>query len=435
MGRSMRLVFSRRAGAIAALAMAALAGCGNLPAPAPQQSLIPSPVAYVTAGPLPRATATATLAPVQAPTAPPPTSAPKNFPVDTSATVGVWSDRVTRAFTGTVDLALGPDAQQLRKSNLRLVTLTSQQVYSGFARVVSETRATNPGYLLYDKDGKVALTSDGGGAVLNIRNADVRSQVADRVATAARGFDGVILEGVGAELIRASASPIFTTTKAFTDQQRRDAVEGLLRAVRARVPDKVLLVSGYAWEDGGAFSARPTEAQDLAAIADGAYVDKFLRAPISKTTEFKSEANWKKDVDLLANLSQDNKVVLLSTRFAEPISGTQQAEWLRYVVTSYLLGKNGSRTYLQFDSGGDLSYLDDPLLNARLASPIEGYSKLASGLYKRLFAGGAVLVNPGEKAIKIDIAADLAGTYETQSGLTVKSLELSPHSGAILLKK
>ncbi|MBP7600163.1 MAG: hypothetical protein KA750_02360 [Thermoflexales bacterium] len=428
-------VFARPASAIVALVAFALAGCGNLPAPAPQQSLIPSPVAFVTAGPLPRATPTATLAPVAAPTSPPPTSAPKTFPVDTSATVGVWSDRVGRNFTGTVDLAAGPDAIELRKANLRLVTLASQQVYSGFARIISETRAANPGYLLYDKDGKVALAPGGDAAVLNIRNADVRAQIADRVAVAARGFDGVILDGVGDELIRASASPIFTTTKAFTDQQRRDAVDVLLRAIRARVPDKLLIVSGYAWEDGAAFSARPTEAQDLAAIADGAYVEKFLRAPISRTNEFKSEANWKKDVDLLANLSQDNKVVLLSTRFSEPISGTQKAEWLRYVVTSYLLGKNGTRTYLQFDSGGDMTYLDDPLLNTRLGAPVEGYGKLASGLYKREFASGVVLVNPGEKAIKIDIAADLKAAYETLSGLQVKSLEMSPRSGTILLKK
>jgi hypothetical protein len=301
-------VFARPASAIVALVAFALAGCGNLPAPAPQQSLIPSPVAFVTAGPLPRATPTATLAPVAAPTLPPPTSAPKTFPVDTSATVGVWSDRVGRNFTGTVDLAAGPDAIELRKANLRLVTLASQQVYSGFARIISETRAAIPDTSCMTRTAKLRCPG-GDAAVLNIRNADVRAQIADRVAVAARGFDGVILDGVGDELIRASASPIFTTTKAFTDQQRRDAVDVLLRAIRARVPDKLLIVSGYAWEDGAAFSARPTEAQDLAAIADGAYVEKFLRAPISRTNEFKSEANWKKDVDLLANLSQDNKVV------------------------------------------------------------------------------------------------------------------------------
>jgi hypothetical protein len=46
-----------------------------------------------------------------------------------------------------------------------------------------------------------------------------------------------------------------------------------------------------------------------------------------------------------------------------------------------------------------------------------------------------VLVNPGEKAIKIDIAADLKAAYETLSGLQVKTLEMSPRSGTILLKK
>lgn len=420
--------------AASALSLLALTACGSLATPAPQQGLIPSPVAYVTAGPIPRATSTATPAPVIAPTVAA-TVAPKTYPVDTSSTVGVWSDQVGAAFTGTVDLATGPAALELRKSNLRLVALTSQQVYTGFAGVISETRASNPGFLLYDKDGKVALAPGGESALLNIRNDQIKARVAESVAQAAKGYDGVILQGVGAELIRPTASPIFTTTKAFTDQQRRDAVEGLLRAIRARVPDKLLLVSGYAWNDGSAFTARPAEAQELASIADGAYIGSFLRAPISKTNEFLSEANWKKDVDLLANMSQDNKVVLLATRFTEPVSGTQRAEWLRYVVTSYLLGKNGSRTYLQFDSAGDLTYLEDPQLNNRLGTPAEAYSKLTSGLYKRQFANGVVLVNPGEKAIKIDLDAEFKAPYETLSGLTVKSIELAAHAGIILISK
>ncbi|MBX7212657.1 MAG: hypothetical protein K1X39_01455 [Thermoflexales bacterium] len=427
-----RPVPSRLLGALMAFV---LVGCVPLGTPVPSQSLIPSPVAYVTAGPLPRPTLTPTPLVLATPTQPPPTAAPRNYPVDTSATVGLWSERAPGNFTGTLDLALGAAGLELRKSNLRLVTLTSAQVFSGFSGVLSETRASNPGFLLYDKDGKIALTTDGQAAVLNIRNEQVRAQVADRVAQAARGYDGVILQGVGAELIRPNASPIFTTTKAFTDAQRKDAVDGLLRAVRARVPDKLLLVAGYAWEDGAAFSARPTESQELAALVDGALIERFLRAPISRTNEFKNESNWKKDVDLLANLSQDNKVVLLTTRFDEPISGTQKAEWLRYVVTSYLLGKNGSRTYLQFDSAGDLTYLEDTQLNTRLGVAAEGYSKLSNGLYKRLFTNGVVLVNPGDKAIKIDIEAEFKASFETLSGLTVKSVELAPRAGIILLSR
>jgi hypothetical protein len=55
---------------------------------------------------------------------------------------------------------------------------------------------------------------------------------------------------------------------------------------------------------------------------------------------------------------------------------------LDYAVASYLLGKNGSHTYLQFDAG-DPAYSNEPSLSAPIGAPTEAYSKLDSGIYQR----------------------------------------------------
>jgi hypothetical protein len=250
-------------------------------------------------------------------------------------------------------------------------------------------------------------------------------------AAAERDYEGVVLSGVGVDLIRPSAAPIYTGTRVFTPDQRRDAVEGLLRAIRARVPEKLMIIGGYAWRDGTAFGALAEEAQDLATLADGVHIEAFLRSPISRTTEFKSEANWKKDVDYLSAVSLDDKIVLITTRLPAGAGDALVGQWLSYSVASYLLGKNGAHTYFQFDAG-DPAWSNDPVLSAPIGAPVEAYVKLDSGIYQRRFEKGLVLVNPTGSQKR----ATIEGQYRTLAGNPAEaSVTLGPRTGAILLQQ
>jgi hypothetical protein len=402
-----------------------------------RESIFPSPVAFVTAGPLPEPTVTPTLPPLAEPTAVPPTVAPKKQPIDSTSAIGLWSNRIqsTQSFTGVVDLAAGPAALEMEKTNYALVSLTGLQVYYGYGNTINDVAANHPNWLLYDKNGKIAYAKTGAGEpLLNIREDEVKNQIADDVVNMVKndGYDGVVLVGVGMELIRSDTPPVYTSTKTFTEQQRRDAVEGLLRTVRAKLTDKLLIIGGYAWEDGAAYSARTSEAQDLSTLGDGIYIDKFLRDPISATTSFKSEADWKKDVDYLAAISQDGKIVMIATQLMTSDANTDAIkQWLNYSVASYLLGKNGSRTYFQFDPQGSLAFANDPMLTAPIGAPQEAYNKLSSGIYRRLFSNGVVLVNPTNenKDTEFDTEYRILGGTEL-----IKKVTMSPHTGLILLK-
>jgi hypothetical protein len=155
-----------------------------------------------------------------------------------------------------------------------------------------------------------------------------------------------------------------------------------------------------------------------------------MRSPISRTNEFRSEAAWKRDIDYLSTISQDDRVVLITTRLNASDATTDTIrQWLNYSVASYLLGKNGKHTYFQFDAG-DPAFSADPILSAPIGAPSDAYAKLDSGIYQRKFTKGVVLVNPtgDEKKWQVD------QTYKTLSGNQVDTeVTLGPHSGLILL--
>jgi hypothetical protein len=419
------------------LAVALLAGCDALAEPpALREGVFPSPVAFVTAAPLPEATGTPTLVPTVAPTAPPPTAVPKRLPIDSTSAIGLWSDRITstQAFTGYVDVVQGPAGFELNQVNLALVTLNARQVWFGFRDNLADVLRDHPGWVLYDRNKKVAVTA-AGDPLLDIRSDEVKAQLADDaaalVAGPGPGYDGIVLDGVGEDLIRKTTPPVYTGTKTFTEDQRREAAEGLLRSIRARIPDKLVIAGGYAWKDGTAYAAFDAEALDLSAIVDGAHLSEFLHAPVSKTVDFKPEAAWKRDVDALSALSQDDRIVLVSTR-VDPagVPTDTLRQWLNYSVASYLLGKDGSRTYFQFDPGGSIEPLTDPIMTAPIGAPLEAYTKLDSGAYQRRFANGIVLVNPTAKPKEIELDAE----YLTLSGAAIQKVTMTANTGLILLK-
>jgi hypothetical protein len=368
----------------------------------------------------------------------PATAVPKQLPQESTSAIGLWSDRLALAqsWPGFLDLAGGSGAQDYQQQrNQRLITLASQQVNRITEERVPDLQANSPDWLLYDRNKRVTFSSsDADGALLNIRNEAVRNQLAEDVvkAIAVANSQGVVLSGVGEDLIRTASAPVFTGTRAFTTDQRRDAVEGLLRTIRQRVPDKLLILGGYAWKDGTAFGALADEAQNLATLADGVHIEAFLRSPISRTNEFKPEAAWKRDVDYLSNVSQDNKVVLITTRLnASGVASDTVRQWLNYSVASYLLGKNGAQTYFQFDAG-DPAFANDPVLSAPIGAPVEAYAKLDSGIYQRKFSNGIVLVNPTGDQKK----TTLDGSFKTLAGNPVDaSITMGPRTGIILLNQ
>jgi hypothetical protein len=422
----------------ALVCLAFLAACTPINIATVQEQIYPSPVAFVNAvtPPVIKPTAIPTTI-VNTPVPVTPTPIAKRIAQDTSATIGLWAQNIVIniPMTMTLDIGVGNALLPLKKINPQVLMFASTPVNVGFETNFTDTAKTNPNFLLFDKDKKIVFSNDTKLPLINIRDTDVRLSLAENAVQSVKsnGYDGILLEGLGVDLIRTTNTPIFTGTKEFTEQQRRDAVEGLLRAMRSRLSDKQMIVSGYAWRDGTSFLTRVDEARALADIADGVMMNEFLRVPISKTTEFRTETNWKRDVDAFASLSQGDRIVLLRTAF-QNINPTpdenQLRQWMNYTVASYLLGKNGKYTYLWFDVPNRPDLWNDAIFSAPLGLPQEAYMKLSTGIYKRAFSGGVVLVNPTSESKK----ADLDQEYKSLMGISSKTISMTANTGVVLLK-
>ena len=141
---------TRSASRSAALAAALLftTACSSLPSAQlqRQQGALPSPVAWVTAAPLPQAQPTPSLAPLPTVTSPPATAIPKKEAQDSSAAIGLWNASVqsSAAFTGYLDVAAGPGAAEYRdQNNSRLLVLAQQNVAIGFAATITDVAGSN----------------------------------------------------------------------------------------------------------------------------------------------------------------------------------------------------------------------------------------------------------------------------------------------------
>ena len=158
-------------------------------------------------------------------------------------------------------------------------------------------------------------------------------------------------------------------------------------------------------------------------------------------------ADWQLQMDRALALVRSNKIVL-----CQSYTDTSNYRDRMFAAASHLLIK-GSRTYFCLVTAGALEYYPEYTLplGTALSGPAAGIDTLwdaSWGVYRRNFANGLVLVNPGDSAVNI---ASLGGTFflATATGggevddagnyggslsyAPVSALAMPAHSGAALL--
>src|SRR5579884_778980 len=180
------------------------------------------------------------------------------------------------------------------------------------------------------------------------------------------------------------------------------------------------------------------------AVGDGGMNEGFCAAGPGR---YYTEADWKLQMSRLLKLAEQDKILLCQTGIA---GANADHRW--FVVGSFLLTK-GRHSYLNMFQKSSLEWYPEyeVALGPYLAEPkqdVAGYWDSAWGVYRRDYADGMVLVNPGTQPVTIP---KLGGTFrlvEAQGGgpvgadghvtgrLTtrpVTSLTLPAHSARVLL--
>jgi hypothetical protein len=265
-------------------------------------------------------------------------------------------------------------------------------------------------------------------------------------------FDGVYVDN-GLKYNAAIFDALFTTRPInprtgtyFTDQEIRDGMAGMLNAIIDAIGTSKLLMPNGIW-NGAAWWNNPS--------ADGY---RYILSKVPRLNclgsegtfraydgQWYSESNWKQSVDFVVWV-QDNFLNGHSDRYFDAACtsvtlppGATVEQVIKYGYCSMLLGTKFSSPQNTIEFGFSESNLPNATLLQLLQKirsidvgyPINDYYTIeGTHVYARDFSNAKVLVNPTDSSYSVS----LGSSYKTLDGLTVSSVTMTSHTGAILLK-
>lgn len=287
----------------------------------------------------------------------------------------------------------------------------------------------------HDSRGRRITTHQFGNYLMDPTNADWRRSVNASCANdmAKSHFDGCFLDNLGQGPFSSSyvtAPPFNPRTHAiWKESDWMAATSSLAHGVQVAVPPAVIVGNGLVNGEHffGADGTRP-----LVTSIDGAMSELWLRAPAAPANGYKSVADWKSDVDMLASAEASGDHVLVTVKLWIHATATVTAAWHKYALASFLLGSSG-KSFFNFSAAQTFAGLsaDSSWDRVNIGSPAGNYTKVGTA-YRRIFAKGVAVVNPNNGATRVPLPA---GTYRDLAGHTVRgTVSLGNQEGNVLTK-
>lgn len=303
----------------------------------------------------------------------------------------------------------------------------------------NEINQEHPKWFLHDMNGKRVKTKLSKAFVMDSENKGFQNWLSQKISNLVNfGYDGIAADAFYYPPFPPYSNYYETqpinpqTGKGFSSSDWLSAKDDLLKALKNSLGNKLLVVNGYA--TGRAYYRYG--AGGLLNIADGVWAEGFIRWANDNLGNFRSKGDWKKDIDMLKELSAKGKIIITETKFLSGQENTPLANKIKvYAFGSYLLGADG-RSYFELNTVDAQNYWHNESLpfrgyNLKIGNPLGRYY-YKNHLYQRNFTGGKVFVNPNTKSFRIN----LGRSYVTLSGKQIKrKITIKPHSAVILMKK
>ncbi len=242
----------------------------------------------------------------------------------------------------------------------------------------------------------------------------------------ATGYDGCSLDNLGYGTLGQGAHPVNSQTgRLYSDAEWIRHTANLAAAVRKRIAPATLAINGLM--NGVNYFGSPAPARSLLQSADAGIAEIFVRTSRQGLGSYRSESQWKADVDMLVDASAIGSRVLAVTKVWLPASQAQKDAWHQYAFATFLLGDDGNHRFTFSGARYEDTTDAHPWWSPNLGPPRGGYFAEA-GVYQRLFANGRVLVNPTSKHATVTLPAplrDIGGTWRS-------TVELPRNTGRIL---
>jgi hypothetical protein len=282
----------------------------------------------------------------------------------------------------------------------------------------------------HDRNGN-RIRSTFGNYLLNPANPSWAASVAQqcRGVIGKSHYDGCFIDTLGTAPLDAgycSGFPVNPATRqVWTQTQWIAATSSIARAVQVANPAAVIMDNGLA--DGAKYYNPTGSTEPLVAATHVGMVELWLRSNGTPANRFRTEAQWLQDVNMIVNAQAQGFWVATTTKLWVSASSSQQTQWQKYTLASFLLAANG-KAYLSFmptSSNAGLTF-DSAWLHINIGTPSGAFSKVG-GVYRRTFTNGIAAVNPTGSSVSIS----LGGTYTNLAGQRVTSETLPPNSGDV----
>jgi hypothetical protein len=215
------------------------------------------------------------------------------------------------------------------------------------------------------------------------------------------------------------------TGKAWTASQWLNATSNVAAQISSYTHRPVL---GNGFGNGPRYYNPAGSSKVLLNGATGMTAEAWLKAPASSATTFETEAQWKQEVDMLADANKAGGETLTMTKTWGGGTVAQITSYRLYALSTFLLGNTGQSLFYFSGAKKDKATVDSPLYHLPLGKATASYTRLSTGAYQRTFTGGRVLVNPTTKSITVS----LGQTLKTSAGKATSTVTLAPHTGEIL---
>lgn len=253
----------------------------------------------------------------------------------------------------------------------------------------------------------------------------------------ASGYDGCSLDMLGTAPLDGGytkSKPINpATNKVWTETEYYAATSKLAKSVTDYATG--LLVDGNGLRSGISYFSPTAPSKKLFEGTVDAIAEAFVRVGPAPVNSFRSESQWKVDVDMLVDAGRSGHGVCTLTKIWAPGTAAQKDAVHEYTLATFLLGTNGkSFFYVSYEEPPDSTVMH-PWWKSNIGSPSGSYPNYAKvgGVYIRTFTGGVAVVNPTSAAASVTLPS---GSYRDVNGGTSRSgtVSVPAHAGWVLLK-
>jgi hypothetical protein len=229
------------------------------------------------------------------------------------------------------------------------------------------------------------------------------------------GWDGVLLDDVNPTM-----KYHYDVTK-VAKYQSDAAYSAATRSALAYIGPRIQAAGKLAIANQACWVEYYGTGVDWLQFLSGAMDEMFLKWGSSTGEGYRGEGQWTTQLNELKESERQGKIFIGRTQ-----SANNDAAAARYGYATMLLGTDGRSAYSFGDSTVETPMF--PEYGSALGGPTGPEERLASGVHRRTFATGQVLVNPTGSTQTVS----LGGTY-SGSGLTsVTSASIAPHTGLVL---